>query len=71
MDVRQLDQLGPVDADERPIAQQELEPGGAVVGDHHVGGDEVRRDVVARRERALAGRRAAAGGVPTQSTPPE
>ena len=33
---------GPVDADDRPVAQQELEAGRAVVGDHQVGRDEVR-----------------------------
>ncbi len=46
MDVRQLNQRRPVDADDRPIAQQELEAGRAVVGDHQVGRDEVRGDVV-------------------------
>ena len=56
VDVGQLDQLRPVDADQRAIPEQELEAGGTVVGDHHVGRDEIRRDVVAGCECALARR---------------
>ena len=71
MDVGSRDQLGPMDADERAIPQQVLEPGGAVVGDHEVRGDEIRADVVARRDHSASRPAAAAAARATQSTPPE
>ena len=70
MDVRQIDQRGPVNADDRLVAQQKLEPGGAVVGDHQVGRNQVGRDVVARCDHAPA-RTMSGSSRATQSTPPE
>ncbi len=54
MDLRQFDQPRQVNPYERPIAEQELEPRGAVVGDHQVRGHQIRRQIVPGREDAPA-----------------
>ena len=70
MNLRARNQFGNVNPDDRPVEQQVLEPGGAVIGDQQVRGLEIGADVGAARQNAPADRKRGltASG---QSTPPE